>query len=598
MVVAIATPTRLLWRILRKRITLMGVVGLLVTACVPITPPSPVPPTPASTVPTPASVPAAPRQPTATPTAAPAATPVPLPAVAQAQVKRGGTLHLIATSEPHWDPHREQGRSNLWAYMGEFLVNFAPRDGSPVPELAQSWEFPNDTTVILNIRKGVKFHNRPPVNGREFTASDAVWNLERIRRPGATYIWRGNLERIDKIEATDKHTVKITLKSPFAPILFYLRGNYSAAQVMLAREVENKLGEDGFKVLANGVGTGPFMFKSWVPGVTGLAVRNPDYWRPGLPYMDAVDYTLVLDSATVIAAYRTGKADFPMEVGGFLSLPQKETIEKTNPNLIFTARAEAYPYSLIPNINRAPFIDIRLRKAIFLATDRDEMLRVNLGGGGHIAGPLSWRDYPGWTWSYEELMKREGYRPKNTPEGQQDIAEAQRLMREMGYGPDRRLQIQAEGMSQFPFINLTNMEVAKSELQRIGIDITIKLVDSAQWFDQDNSGDFLFRPRGFSAPSEPYGQLFTRHHSMGGRNTQRLKDADFDKLVDEARGTLDVEKRKKLIIQAQERLWSLYPQVWLHVRDGYIPQQKWVRGLEPTSFRIWGDPATTWLDKN
>ncbi|MDO8531981.1 MAG: ABC transporter substrate-binding protein [Dehalococcoidia bacterium] len=118
-------------------------------------------------------------------------------------------------------------------------MDFNPKDGSPEPGLAESWEFPNDTTLILRIRKGVNFHNLPPVSGREFTAADAVWNLERLRRPGATYIWKGNLEKIDKIEATDRYTVKITLKNPFGPVLFYLRGNYSAAQVMLDKEVED-----------------------------------------------------------------------------------------------------------------------------------------------------------------------------------------------------------------------------------------------------------------------------------------------------------------------------------------------------------------------
>lgn len=481
--------------------------------------------------------------------------------------------------------------------MGEFLVDFNPADGSPVPGLVERWEFTNDTTLLLRLRQGVRFHNLSPANGREFTAADAAWNLERLRRPGATYIWKGNLEKLDKIEPIDKYTLKITLKNPFGPVLFYLRGNYSAAQVMLAKDVEEKGGEDAYKDLANGVGTGPFMISKYTPGVSGLAVRNPDYWRKGLPYMDAVDVAIVRDSATVIAAYRTGKADFPMETGSFLTLSQRKDIERTNSNLTFTTRSDAYPLSLILNVNRAPFTDVRVRKAIFLTMDREETLQVNLGGGGHNSGPLDWKDYPGWTWSSEELMKREGYRPKNTPAGQQDIAEAQRIMRELGYGPSNRLKIEAEGISQFASINLTNTEVAKSELQKIWIDVNIKLVDTVQWFDQDNSGDFLFRARGFSAPQEPYGQLFTRNHSRGGRNTQRFKDAEFDRLLDEASVSLDTGKRKKLILQAQERLWSLYPQVWLNVRDANIPQQKWVKGLQPSGFRIWGDPAVTWLDK-
>ncbi|MBI4308195.1 MAG: hypothetical protein HY684_05250 [Chloroflexi bacterium] len=592
---------RLFLLALSKVLLATVVVSMVAAACAPTATPPPAPSAPAApAAPAPAPSPTA-RPATSAP--APAATPTPARVAAPAatpapQVKRSGTLHLITTSNPaHWDPQREVGVAAFWMYLGEFLLNFQPKDGSPAPELVERWDFLNDTTLVLHLRKGVKFHNKPPVNAREFTAQDVVWNLERIRRPGASYVWKSNLERLGKIEAVDKYTVRLTLKSVFAPVLFYLRGNYTANMAMIAKEVEDKLGEDGYKDLNNAIGTGPFMVQRFTPGISGLAVRNPDYWRPGLPYLDAVDFTIVPDKATTIAAYRTGKAEFPMNSDSFFSLPEKEQIERSTSNILFTPRADPYVLGVVPNVNKPPFTDIRLRKAMFLAMDREEALKVNLGGGGYIVGPLDWKVYPGWTWTYEELMKREGFRPKNTPEGQKDIEEAQRLMRELGYGPDNHLKIQAEGCTCFQFINLTNMEIAKSQLQKIWIDISIRIYDSAQWFEQDSSGNFLFRARGYSGPQEPDGQLYTRHHSTGGRNFQKLKDAEVDKLLDEQRRTLDSQKRKKTMMQVQERLWNLYPQVWLHTRNAYIPQQKWVKGLEVTDYKAWGDPATTWIDK-
>ncbi|MEK7681383.1 MAG: ABC transporter substrate-binding protein, partial [Chloroflexota bacterium] len=486
----------------------------------------------------------------------------------------------------------------FWDYLGSYIVNFNISDGLPIPELAEKWEFKDPQTLVLSIRKGVKFHNLPPVNGRELTAQDIVWNLERIRRPGAQYLWKSNFEPVDTFTAPDKYTVQVKTKFPFAPILTYLKGGPAANQLMLAPEVEEKLGgEDAYKTLTNARSTGPFMIKSYTRDVGAEAVRNPDYWDTGKPYLDGVQMFIVPDSATMVAAFRTSKVDSIISYAAAFDVVAKRDLERTSPGIKFTAAPDPYPLAVVPNVNRKPFDDIRIRKAMFLTLDRQEMLKVNVGGGGHLSGPMSPRLFPGWTWTEEELLKREGYRPKDTPDGQKDIAEAQRLMREAGYGPDKPLVVEAEGTQVFAYINLTPTEIAKSELRKVYIDIaTIKLMERTQWFDSDASGDFLLRARGYTAPVEPDAQLYTRHHTGAGRNFQKLSDPELDKLLDAQRQELDVTKRKQLVMQAQERLWSLYPQMWLHTRETYLPNQSWVV-VRPSVYRRWGDTASVWIDR-
>lgn len=580
--------------------------ALMAAGCTPAAQPAPaLAPAPAASaaVPTPTAAPAPTRAtPTASPSSAAMATPArpapftPTPAVTQ--VKRGGTLRLINPVEPaHGDPHRTPTIIDMWEYVGNFVINFDPVDGSPVPELAEGWEFKDPQTLVLRIRKGVKFHNSPPANGRELTAEDIVWNLERIRRPGAQYIQKSNLEPVDSITALDKNTVQLKLKFPFAPMVSYLRGTQLPQQPVLAPEVEEKLGgEDAYKNLLNARGTGPFMIKAHTPGVSATAVRNPEYWQQGRPYLDTVQVFIVPDTATMIAAFRTGNVDFGSARAGTLDIVGKTNLEKTNPTIKFSSFSEPYIIGIMPNVTRKPLDDVRLRKAMFLALDRDEALQVNLGGGGHVSGPLSWKLFPGWTWSEEELMKREGYRPKNTPGGQQDIAEAQKIIQELGYGPDKLLTLNAEGCQCFEFINLTSLEVAKSQLQKIWININIRLVDRAQFFDQDASGNFTLRSRGYGAALEPDAQLNTRHHSKGSRNFQKLSDSELDKLLEDQRREVDVVKRRQLVMKAQERLWSLYPQMWLHTREAYLVQQPWVE-MRPSGWRLWGDPASTWINR-
>lgn len=597
-------------------ISWVTVLSALFAACAPsVTPPAPQPETRATVTapqPSPTAVPAR-------PTAAPAQGQIPTPAARAAsptpaaptpspgttsaapQVKRGGVLQLALSPAdlPHWDPHRLTGSADMWEYLGNYVINFDSKDGHPVPELAESWEFKDPKTLILHIRKGVRFHNLPPVNGRELVANDIVWNLERIRRPGALYIWKSNFEPVESFTAPDKYTVQIKLKYPFGPIVSYLRGTTFQSQVILAPEVEEKLGgEDAYKDLNNARGTGPFVIKSYTPGIGATAVRNPDYWQAGKPYMDEVRLLIAGDLATLVAAFRTGRADYAASSQAALDIVSKRNLERSSPSMKFTAVPDPYVVVLVPNVQKAPFSDIRIRKAMFLAIDRQEMLKVNLDNGGHFSGPMSPKLFPGLTWSEEEVLKREGFRPKNTPEGQQDIAAAQKLMREAGYGPDRPLIVEAEGTAQYAaFLNLTPTEIAKSELQKIWINIsTIKMMDAAQWLQTEAAGNFLLRTRGYNAPMEPDAQLYTRHHTGASRNYQRLSDPELDKLLDDQRQELDVAKRKELVLKVQDRLWSLYPQVWLHTREAYFPQQPWVQ-MTPTPWKRWGDPTTTWISK-
>lgn len=571
-------PSRSLWAIV------LVVLAMILGSCAPSTavPPQPISTPPPSSSPLPQA------------TLAPSPT-IPVPIATQ--VKRGGTLRLVTPQEAaHWDPHRTPTTVEMWEYLGNYIVNFDPTDGHPVPEVAERWEFKGPLTLVLHIRRGVRFHNLPPGNGHELKAEDVVWNLNRIRRPGAEYIWKSNFEPVESITAVDDYTVELKMSAPFAPLLSYLKGVNLPSQPMLDPAVESKLGQDAYKDLLNARGTGPFMIKSYTPKVGAVAVRNPDYWQQGRPYLDAVEMIVVPDAATMLAAYRTGRVDTGASTLALIGVDAKRDLERSQAKLRFAAVSDFFTVNVVPNLTKPPFNDIRLRKAIFLAIDRQEMLTVNLSDSGHISGPLSWKLFPGWTWSEQDLMKREGYRPKASPEGQQDITQAQDLVRQLGYGPNNPLQIKAEASSFAPFVNLTPMEVAKSELKKVWIDLSIQMVDPAQWFEQDAKGDFLMRSRGYIAPPEPDAQLFTRHHTKGGRNFQKLSDPELDRLIEAQRRELDLVKRKEMVLAAQEKLWSLYPMVWLQTRESFIVLQPWLE-MQPTTWRMWGDPASTWISR-
>src|SRR4030095_12786199 len=151
-----------------------------------------------------------------------------------------------------------------------------PADFTIVPDLAEKWTVSKDGTVYtFQLRKGVKFHNRPPVNGREVTAADVKYSIERFMAKSA---FKARFEPVQSVDAVDNHTVRITLKEPYAPFLNHLAT--PTFTPILAREVEEKFKD--FNHPDGVIGTGPFVLKSYERGVRLVFDRNPDYFMKGL----------------------------------------------------------------------------------------------------------------------------------------------------------------------------------------------------------------------------------------------------------------------------------------------------------------------------
>src|SRR5215831_3369439 len=230
------------------------------------------------------------------------------PGPADAQTpKRGGVLRLAGFDAPHFDPHQTP---HWWTFIYTSLTHgglVRYKAGPSVqpgtlpiePHLAESWERPNDTTYIFKLRKGVRFHNKPPVNGRELTADDVVFTFQRALtikgNPNRTVF-----EEIDKVEALDRYTVRFTMKEPFAWFL-----NSPAVESILPKEAADKDGM--FKTPETVIGTGPWMLERYEPNVRVSFVRNPNYFQSGLPYADAVEFRIDTDPASKLAAWLSGQ---------------------------------------------------------------------------------------------------------------------------------------------------------------------------------------------------------------------------------------------------------------------------------------------------
>src|SRR5207249_3824648 len=175
-------------------------------------------------------------------------------------------------------------------------------------DLAESWTQPTETTYIFKLRRGVRWHAKPPVNGRELTAEDVVYTVERfltLKGNANAYM----LASVAKVEPLDRHTVKFTLKEPFAWFLDILANPMAVA--IIPKECVEKFGD--LKKPESVVGTGPWMLESYRPNVGMTFMRNPNYFIPGLPHVDRVEMFVDEDKASRIAAFLTGKYDLGTE---------------------------------------------------------------------------------------------------------------------------------------------------------------------------------------------------------------------------------------------------------------------------------------------
>ncbi|MFH2115231.1 MAG: ABC transporter substrate-binding protein, partial [Spirochaetota bacterium] len=166
-----------------------------------------------------------------------------------------------------------------------------------VPDLAESWEIPDNTTYVFHLRKGVLFHN-----GREMVADDVKYSLERILDPKTASPGRSYISLIKSVDVVDAYTVKLTLASPLASLLDALTSNNISIVPKEAVEANGNLQKVA-------VGTGPFMLKEWVADNSMTLVKNPAYFEKGLPLVDKVIFRVIPEQASLLAGIKSGDLD-------------------------------------------------------------------------------------------------------------------------------------------------------------------------------------------------------------------------------------------------------------------------------------------------
>jgi peptide/nickel transport system substrate-binding protein len=484
--------------------------------------------------------------------------------------KRGGTLSLRLWDPPHFDPHLTISyKTNiLYTFTHSRLLKYkagpAVQPGTFTLEgdLAESWTQPTETTYVFKLRKGVRWHAKPPVNGRELTAEDVKYTFDRfVNEKGNAY--RNMLAALDKVEVVDKHTVKFTLKEPYVWFLDMVANPMALA--IIAKEAVEKFGD--LKKPEAVVGTGPWMLDSYRPNVGLTFVRNPNYFLSGLPYIDKVEATVDEDNASRMAAFIAGKYDLGWEAAGTINrvdwVQIKDTLKQRRPKLQTMEFAANQMSHIYMRTDKPPFNDARVRRAISLAYHRQGIIDALYEGVGvfNPAVPAALKE---WALPVDQLGEGVQYYKF-------DPARARKLLAEAGYpnGFSATVSYATYGST----IQVDAVQLLLKYLKDIGIDAKPIQQEYGAYISTTFYGKYESMAYGPQTPFlDPDNYLFGPYMPGELKNQSHVNDPVLGDMLIRQRRTADVPKRREVLGEIQRYL---------------ARQQYYVYGTSPIYIGVW-----------
>ena len=507
------------------------------------------------------------------------------------QPKRGGVLRVRGWDPVHFDPHQTTSfkthttLSFVYSKLVRHKVGPEVRTGTFTvePDLAERWEALDDTTYVFHLRQGVKWHNKPPLNGRELVAEDVKFTYDRFMTESGNPN-RYMLDPVDRVEVVDRYTVKFILKEPYVWLVSALA--YPWSMWIIAPEVVQQFGD--LKKPETAIGTGPFLLEHYEPNVKTVFKRNPEYFRTGQPYVDGVEWLVLEDESTGLAMYRTGQIDCGPAPWWSVRQQDLEALKKTQPNLMYQDFVSNVTNAIFMRTDQPPFNDVRVRRAISHAIDRQGLIEAVWVRGEPT--PAVARGLIEWSLPIDQLGAGAKYY-------QYDPKEARRLLAAAGYPNGFKTQLTVSPGYGRDLVD--DAQLVQQYLKDVGIEAEMKIQEYGAYVATTAQGKFEGLVRGpYGIAWEPDSPLYRSHASDSSWNTGHVNDATITAMLKEQRRTKDLEARKKLIYDIQRYAAEQQYYVYLHSSMFTGSWQPYVKNYAPNlSFDYGGRAAALWLDR-
>jgi peptide/nickel transport system substrate-binding protein len=460
--------------------------------------------------------------------------------------KSGGVLRTYnSTNPPSASILEEVTVAAAMAFSGIFnnLLIFdqsKPRNGldTIMPELAESWSWDQThTRLTVKLRQGVRWHD-----GRPFTAKDVqcTWDKVLGRHPDGLRLnprgtWWINLK---EVTLNGDHEATFVLGRPQASFPALLASNLTPVYPchVLSKDMRRRP-----------IGTGPFKLASFESNQSIKLVRNTDYWKPGLPYLDGVEMSIIANRSTRVLAFVT--KEFDLTFVADISVPLIADVKAGAPAATCELAPTGVSTTLLVNTKRPPFDNLEMRRAMALALDRQGMIDILTLGKAKLGGVMLALPEGQWGMPTEMVMALPTYGTDHAALR----AEARKIMEGLGYGPNKRLKVKVSTRDFQSYKDPAVLLVDK--LNQIYFDTELEIVESAVWFPRLARDDYTVALNLLgSGIDDPDVTLMESFACKSDRNYMKYCNPRVEKLLEEQSMETDVAKRRQMVWQIEKIL--------------------------------------------
>lgn len=460
--------------------------------------------------------------------------------------KQGGTLQIThRDNPPSASIHEEATISTAMPFMAVFnnLVIFDPdsaqnRPDRILPDLATSWSVSDEgRKVTFQLRDGVRWHD-----GKPFTSADVkcTWDgvtgrtdVRMRKNPRKTWWWN-----VKEVSTNGPREVTFHLENPQPSLLVMLAGGFSPVYPCHVSAQQMRTAP---------VGTGPFKFVEFKQNEGIKLARNPDYWKPGKPYLDAIEYTIIPSRATAILSLVSGRQD--MTLTGELNPENAKEVQAQVPQMQCLIQPSNTQGNLLINRDKPPFDDPRLRKALGLAIDRQAFSQILSRGINKLGGAMLAPPEGLWGWSPEFKETVPGY----GGDVEKSREEGRRIMRELGYGPDKMLPLKVSTRNVASYRDASVILI--DHLKTVFIQGELEVLDSSVWYAKMLRKDYAvgMNVQG-TGIDDPDVQFFENYKCGSERNYTGYCNPELEKLYLQQSRMTDFDARRKLVWEIDKQL--------------------------------------------
>ncbi len=485
--------------------------------------------------------------------------------------KQGGVLRVYHRDSPASMSMHEEGTVGVVMPMTGVFNNLVLYDqhvaqnseASIRPDLATAWSWNADHTALtFALRDGVKWHD-----GKPFTAADVKCTMDLLIDAGKEKLrlnYRGSWwVNVSGTTVNGAREATIHLKRPQPALLSLLASGETPMYPCHVSPRDMRLAP---------IGTGPFKFVEYKPNQGIKLARNPDYWKPGLPHLDGVEYTIIPNRSTAMLAFVAGKFDmtFPNEI----TVPLLADLRRQAPEVVCEVTPTSETVALLINRTAPPFDNADLRRAIALTLDRRAFIDILTQGQAMVGGAMLAPPEGVWGLPPEKLAGLPGY----GDDVGKNREEARAILRRLGYRPDNRLSVK---------VSVRNLSVYRDpatlfidQLKEIGIDGELDTTETATWVPKLIKKDYRMAVNVLGAAvDDPDPNFYQNYVCDSPRNYTGHCNRALDAKIEAQSREVDPGKRRQLVWEIDRTLQEELARPIMYHSRAATCWQPWVKGL-------------------